>query len=310
MSEHARPFIIRRKKIIHAHHGGSWKIALADFMTALMALFLVLWLLSTASKSELEGVAEYFSTPLMVAITGGDGLSMSRSVIPGGGTDPIHMDGEQVRIDLRQESRPAEVRRSFLELQRRIEAVIQADAELRDLREQMRFYIVPEGLLIQLVDTERRPMFQRGSDQVEVYMQHLLRSIAPLLNELPNRISISGHTDNLPYPGDNPGYSNWELSTDRANASRRELLKGGLDANKLLRVVGMAERMPISRDNPRDPVNRRIEVIVLAEDGESPIAGPKTAGDLLDVVPGFGRGEFLPGIVPDLMPRNSAARTN
>lgn len=265
MSTAPRVFVIKRKKIVHAKHGGSWKIALADFMTAMMALFLVLWLLSTSSRTELEGVAEYFRTPLLVAMAGGDRPTASVSAIPGGGPDPVHDDGERSRIDLRQQTRPADVQRNFMEVRSRIEAVMMADAELRELSNQMRIYIVPEGLLIQLVDSERRPMFERGSDKVALYMSRLLHAIAPLINELPNKVSISGHTDNLPYPGTNPDYGNWELSTDRANASRRELIAGGLDESKLVRVVGMSDQAPMLDTNPADPVNRRIELMMLDE---------------------------------------------
>jgi chemotaxis protein MotB len=258
-----RPIIIRRKKVIHRHHGGSWKIALADFMTALMALFLVLWILSVASVEQREGVAEYFSAPLASVVTGGDRAG-STKVIPGGGPDPAHSDGERARIDTREFSRPSEQqRRFFMDLQRRIETVIEADPELRELRQQMRFDLTPEGLRIQLLDTEQRPMFAVGSDRVEPYMRNLLRTIAPLLNDLPNDLSIGGHTDSRAYAGGYRGYSNWELSSDRANASRRELVAGGLDSDKLLRVSGFADRVLLPDADPLAAVNRRIELLVL-----------------------------------------------
>ncbi|MGR2737434.1 flagellar motor protein MotB [Billgrantia sp. Q4P2] len=258
-----RPIIIRRKKVVHAHHGGSWKIALADFMTALMALFLVMWILSVASPETREGVADYFSTPLVSAVTGGDRAGSTR-VIPGGGPDPAHSDGERARIDTRELSRPSEQqRRFFMDLQRRIEAVIEADPELRELRQQMRFDLTPEGLRIQLLDTEQRPMFDIGSDRIAPYMRNLLRTIAPLLNELPNYLSIGGHTDSRPYAGGYRGYSNWELSSDRANASRRELVVGGFDSDKLLRVSGFADRVLLPDTDPFDADNRRIELLVL-----------------------------------------------
>lgn len=152
-----RPIVIRRKKVVHAHHGGSWKIALADFMTALMALFLVMWILSVATEEQRQGVSEYFSTPLVSAISGGDRAG-STQAIPGGGPDPAHSDGERARVDTRQFSRPSEQqRRFFTDLQRRIETAIEADPELRELRQQMRFDLTQEGLRIQLLDTEQRP---------------------------------------------------------------------------------------------------------------------------------------------------------
>jgi len=270
-----RPIVIRRKKVVHKHHGGSWKIALADFMTALMALFLVMWILSVASPEQREGVAEYFRTPLVTAITGGDGVAQTRSVIPGGGPDPVYSEGERARLDMRAQTRPSDVqRRFFMDLQRRIESALQADPELRDLGSQLRFEMTREGLRIQLLDTEQRPMFDVGSDRVAPYMRNLLRTMAPLLNELDNDLSIGGHTDSTPYAGGYRGYSNWELSSDRANASRRELVAGGLDSAKLLRVSGFADRVTLPDLDPRDPANRRIELLVLYPDMSEQIRRP------------------------------------
>ncbi|MCX2780084.1 flagellar motor protein MotB [Microbulbifer thermotolerans] len=266
MDKSERRIVVRRpRKGEEAHHGGSWKIALADLMTALMSLFLVLWVLSSASPQQLAGLAEYFRTPLAVALSKGDRDSASTSVIPGGGPDPVHADGERARVDKRTQRLPTDVRRSLLELRHRIETVMQAKAELRDLREQTRFEMTPEGMRIQLLDTESRPMFRLGSDLVEPYMRDLLHTMAPLLNELPNQLEISGHTDSLAYAAGDAGYSNWELSADRANASRRELVAGGLDSAKLLRVTGMGDRVPIPGSAPGDPVNRRISIMVLSD---------------------------------------------
>jgi len=273
-----RPIVIRRKKVVHAHHGGAWKIALADFMTALMALFLVMWILSVSDDETRRSVAEYFSTPLITAMTSGD-RSGSTQVIPGGGPDPTHSDGERARIDVLQYSRPsAQERRFFNDLQERIERAIEQDPELRQLRSQMRFDLTREGLRIQLLDTEQRPMFELGRDQVAPYMRNLLRTIAPLLNELPNDLSISGHTDSVPYAGGYRGYSNWELSNDRANASRRELVAGGLDPDQLLRVSGFADRVRLPDTAPTDPVNRRIELVVLLPEIAETIRNPGVMG--------------------------------
>ncbi|MBB3182893.1 chemotaxis protein MotB [Halomonas fontilapidosi] len=275
MTQNHRPIIIRRKKVVHQHHGGSWKIALADFMTALMALFLVMWILSQSDQNQREAISEYFRTPLVTAITGGDGAAQSANVIPGGGPDPVHSDGERARIDLRTQTRPSEQqRRAFRDLQQRIETAIDADPDLRQLRQQLRFDMTPEGLRIQLLDTEQRPMFDLGSDRVAPYMRDLLRTMAPLLNELPNDLSISGHTDNLAYLNGYRGYSNWELSNDRANASRRELVSGGLNPVKLLRVSGFADRVVMPETDASDPINRRIELLVLFREVADRIRSP------------------------------------
>lgn len=283
MSDQHRPIVIRRRRRTRTvHHGGAWKIALADFMTALMALFLVLWIISTASPAELQGLAEYFRTPLKVALANGDRNSSSTSAIPGGGADPAYSDGERARIDLRRQTLPAEERQRFINLRRRIEQAIQADPKLRELRDQMRFEMTPEGLRIQLVDTDQRPMFRLGSDRVAPYMRHLLRTMAPLLNDMPNPLSISGHTDSLRYSGGDGGYSNWELSSDRANASRRELVAGGLDGEKLLRVTGMGDRVPVPGSDPGDAVNRRITLVVLSRQAVERLRAISRPGDLRD----------------------------
>jgi chemotaxis protein MotB len=263
-SNAGRRVIVRRsRRYAPARHVGSWKLALADFMTALMALFLVLWLLATSTPEELKDISEYFSTPLLVAMAGGDRPTASNSAIPGGGPDPIYLDGETQHFEMPMTLRPQQAPRDFQRLRERITSVMELDKDLQQLREQLRFTLTPEGLAIQLLDTEQRPMFRRGSDEVEPYMSKLLRSIAPLLNELPNALAISGHTDSHPYPGQAHGYSNWELSTDRANASRRELMAGGLTQEKLKRVSGMADQVPLPGVTPDDALNRRIELLVM-----------------------------------------------
>lgn len=273
--------IIRRKKVVHSHHGGSWKIALADFMTALMALFLVMWILTASNKEQREAVAEYFRTPLAVAMAGGDRSSASSSAIPGGGPDPTFSEGERLRLHKREATRASDLQRQFLQqLQQRIEEAISLDPLLRDLRSQLRFDFTLEGLRIQVLDTEQRPMFELGSDQVEPHMRELLYTLAPLLNELPNELSISGHTDSLTYAGGNVGYSNWELSSDRANASRRELVAGGLSSEKLLRVSGVADNVPMPDLSHGDPRNRRIEVLILYAETAEGIRHPSTVGPM------------------------------
>ncbi|GHB10246.1 flagellar motor protein MotB [Salinicola rhizosphaerae] len=259
-----RPVIVKRKRVQAAgHHGGAWKIAYADFMTALMALFLVLWILSTVSERELENIAEYFRTPLAVALTGGDKNTASTSAIPGGGDDPTKVDGEVRRKNVREQTRSSDEQRNLRYLRDRLQSVIQSDPQLRELSSQLRMDFSPEGLRVQIVDSEKRPMFELGSDRLEPYMQKILERIAPVLNEMPNPISISGHTDDLPYAGGEKGYSNWELSADRANASRRELTAAGLAPDKLLRVAGMGSRVTLPDTRPSDAVNRRISIVVL-----------------------------------------------
>lgn len=265
MKEAGHPRIIIRRKGggQEGHHGGAWKIALADFMTTLMALFLVLWVIATATPEQLRGLADYFSTPLAQAVAGGDRDTASDSAIPGGGPDHVYNEGERANVHLQPQPRPSEQRLRLRHLRDNIMAAVQANKQLRDVRDQLRFEMTPEGLRIQMVDSDRRPMFELGSDRLESYMRDLLRAMVPFLNELPNQLSIYGHTDDRQFQGGDNGYSNWELSTARANASRRELVTDGLDGSKLLTVTGVADRVPLPGAKPSDPANRRIELLVL-----------------------------------------------
>ncbi|MHD0644020.1 flagellar motor protein MotB [Pseudomonas aeruginosa] len=302
-----RPIIVKRKKPGHSHHGGAWKIAFADFMTALMALFLVLWILSVSDPEKRRAVAEYFRTPLVVAMTSGDRDSSSTSAIPGGGPDPSYNEGEVRNIDIKQESRNNQERERLVELKRNLEQVIDASALLRELKSQILIDMIPEGLRIQLVDTDKRPMFEIGSTKIAPYMRDLLRTIAPILNTLPNDIQISGHTDSLQYSNGEVGYSNWELSADRANASRRELVFGGLDKSKLIRVAGMADKIRYQGAQEMDAVNRRIAIIVvdsqskkaiLNQDEEIPL--PKGVSDPIPT-PAV-HDEIAPALTPPTAP--------
>lgn len=272
MSESRRPIIIKRPVMAAAHHGGAWKIAFADFMTAMFAFFLVMWLLSTSSPKQLAGIAEHFKMPLSVAVSGGQKSSTSASVIPGGGTDPIHADGEVKQAD----SDADDVKR-LSELKQRLDDMIEAHPVLRQFRPQLLIDITPEGLRIQIVDSSNRPMFDRSSAIVVSYMRTILREIGPVLNEQPNKITLSGHTDATLYAQGDKSYSNWELSADRSNASRRELIAGGMQDKKVLRVMGVASSMHLNQDDPFAPVNRRISIVVLNHRAQAEIESANAA---------------------------------
>ncbi|MFC7206566.1 flagellar motor protein MotB [Comamonas endophytica] len=281
-----QPIIVKRvKKVTHAPHGGAWKIAYADFMTAMMAFFLLMWLLGSTSKGDLQGIASYFNAPLRVSMQGGDGSGNSSSIIPGGGNDLSKVHGQVRRSEASEtadrkqsldSTRAERARQDALrikELQVKVENLISSNPKLNEYRSQIRVQVTPDGLQIQIVDEQNRPMFDSGSAIVKPYMQDILRAVGAALGETENRISLSGHTDAAPYGNGDRGYSNWELSGDRANASRRELIGAGMPALKLARVVGMADSDLLEPENPRAPQNRRITITVLTREAEERLLG-------------------------------------
>lgn len=277
-----QPIIIKRiKKGAHAHHGGAWKIAYADFMTAMMAFFLLMWLLGSASKGDLQGIAAYFNSPLKVAMNGGEGSGSSSSIVPGGGNDLTKVYGEVSKSDTQSEKERKSMRlqRAQQDAQRikalraKIDAMISSNATLNEYKSQIRMDVTPDGLQIQIVDEQNRPMFDIGSAIVKPYMRDILREVGSALGGVENRISLAGHTDAAPYGMGEKGYSNWELSTDRANASRRELVAAGMPNDKLARVVGLAASDLLLPNDPRAPQNRRITITVLTREAEERLLG-------------------------------------
>ncbi|MCX7231623.1 MAG: flagellar motor protein MotB [Burkholderiales bacterium] len=271
-----QPIIIKKVKKGggHGHHGGAWKIAYADFVTAMMAFFLLMWLLGATTKGDLKGIADHFNTPLQVAMLGGSGSGDSSSVIKGGGEDLTRTTGQVKRGDIEEprtrsnlQALPEEMKKLTDAQARKVRALVEDAIErnprLRELRNQVRMDMTPDGLRIQIVDDQNRPMFDSGSSVVKPYMRELLGEIAKALNEVDAKVTLTGHTDTAPFSGGERGYSNWELSADRANASRRELLAAGLDERKILRVMGLAAVVPFDQAAPGAPVNRRISIVVM-----------------------------------------------
>lgn len=279
-----RPIVIKRiKNVAGGSHGGAWKIAYADFVTAMMAFFLLMWLLGSTAKGDLAGISEYFKTPLKVALMGGSSSGDSSSVIKGGGKDLTRSEGQVKSGDLPTEKKIINTKAAqedFLrkerekeanklkELKSSIEKSIENNAKLKPFKNQILLDITSEGLRIQIVDDKNRPMFQSGSAQLESYTREILHAIGQTLNDVPNKVSISGHTDAALYGGGDKGYSNWELSADRANATRRELLSGGMSEEKIVRVVGLSSAVLFKKDDPLSPSNRRISLIVMNKKAE------------------------------------------
>ncbi|MDP2694734.1 MAG: flagellar motor protein MotB [Gallionella sp.] len=282
--QNKKPIVVKRiKKVVGMAHGGAWKIAYADFVTAMMAFFLLMWLLGSTSKGELQGIAEYFKRPLAVVLSGGTTVGDTTSILKGGGQDLTRAEGQVNKGAASPEKKVTNLKATQLEFMRKqremeveklkklkasIEKAIESSPRLKQFKNQILLDITSEGLRIQIVDEKNRPMFQIGSAQLEPYTKEILHEIGKMLNEVPNKLSISGHTDAALYGGGANGYSNWELSADRANASRRELIAGGMTEAKIIRVVGLSSAVLFKKEEPLNPINRRISMIVMNKKAE------------------------------------------
>lgn len=273
-----QPIIIKRvKKVVGGHHGGAWKIAFADFAVAMMAFFLVMWLMSSATPEQKKAISGYFQDPI------GFSQSASPYVIDLGGT-PTPAPDKTLNPDVPDESsilpespdndsllEQMEQERLNLLLQELQNKVDENDA-LRPYRDQIDLAITPDGLRIQIVDADNRPMFALGSANLQSYFEDILYMMAGSIREVPNKISIGGHTDAKPFArsGD---FGNWELSASRANAARRALRAGGLEDVQVARVAGYASSVLLDTRNPDNPVNRRIDIIVLTKRAQRELTG-------------------------------------
>ncbi|MFC7434840.1 flagellar motor protein MotB [Hydrogenophaga bisanensis] len=299
-----QPIIVKRvKKGGHGAHGGAWKIAYADFVTAMMAFFLLMWLLGSTTKGDLQGIADHFNQPVKVSLLGGDGTGNSDSIVTGGGKDLSASagrvdggDAERAQKEVGLQMAKAEAKRQdelrIDMLQKKVQELIANNPALKEFGNQIQIERTQDGLLIQIFDAQNRPMFDVGSAIVKPYMRDLLRQIGLTLVDVENRIVLSGHTDATPYGSGDRGYSNWELSADRANASRRELVAGGLPDDKLVRVEGLASSRLLNSRDPNAPANRRISLLVMTKEAEERMV-PMTA----PAVPAMPQG---PISLPDL----------
>ncbi|QLC73563.1 flagellar motor protein MotB [Pseudomonas sp. LPB0260] len=290
--ENNQPIIVKRvKKTAGGHHGGAWKIAFADFATAMMAFFLVMWLMSSASPEQKKLISGYFKDPIgfsesaspyVIDLGGSPTPSPDRTLNPEiqEPADSERVDGEAVEVDPEQaESMAEELERERLklllqELQNRVEE----NPQLQRFKDQILFEITQDGLRIQIVDAENRPMFDLGSARLQPYFEDILLAMVDTIKAVPNKISISGHTDAKPFAGAGD-FGNWELSANRANAARRVLVAGGYDEEQLARVVGYASSALFDRKNPLNPVNRRIDITVLTKKAQRAIEGEPQGGE-------------------------------
>lgn len=274
--DNAQPIIVKKiRKGGHGHHGGAWKVAFADFVTAMMAFFLLMWLLGSTTPEERAAISDYFQNPSAVHGPGG----ASTSMIKLGGLDKDKSSGKshehqqeegkplekKVEVPVERSSQSEAKRLSQLKFS--LETAIQSNDALNKFKDQLLLDITQEGLRIQIIDKENRPMFASGSAELKEYTREILSQIALIINKVPNKISLTGHTDATPFRSFR-GYTNWELSAERANASRRALVHGGLSPDKVAKVVGLSSTALFDKKNPRSPINRRISLIVMNKQTE------------------------------------------
>lgn len=285
-----QPIIIVRKikRISGGHHGGAWKVAYADFVTAMMAFFLVMWLLGQGTQQQKAAVSEYFNNPSMtpgqatLAPPGqmGPGGASDSAIQLGGGMDISHGPGKERRnagkADEAEKLAKEMEKKRLDQLMQQLHAAIESSQALAPFKDQLLLDITSEGLRIQIVDKQNRPMFDLGSARLKDYTVAILHELATFINTVPNGISISGHTDDAPYSSDHH-YGNWELSADRANAARRALIDGGLQDSKIARVVGLAASVPFDKNNPSAAINRRISIVVMTKQAEDAAKSPQVA---------------------------------
>ncbi|HEY1057458.1 MAG TPA: flagellar motor protein MotB [Limnobacter sp.] len=260
---------------------GAWKLAYADFVTAMMAFFLLMWLLSSPRPSDLAGLADYFTLSKPTATQAkGQSASQSDSKKDTQGGKAREQDKKEAAKEVKPQSSMLEMARQELKIQQekadqqrlenlkdQLQAMIDKDPNTRPYRDQIKLDNSVEGLLIQLIDGGKRPMFDSGSANLRPYAADILGRLTQVLNQVDNRMTVTGHTDGIAFSARGGTYSNWELSSDRANSSRRAMVSSGLLEQKVIRVVGMADANPMVED-PADPVNRRIEILVLTKKAE------------------------------------------
>lgn len=296
MADEEKPIIIVKKikKVHGGHHGGSWKIAYADFVTAMMAFFLLLWLLSSLNKYQLEGIADYFNKPMSDYFIQNKSTGEKPKAATAGTTANAAQDMKEpqnagdkktqqikmntVAVPLKPQTASGaqtinklvilQDKEDLLKLKKQLEKQIAEDPQLRKHKDQIKVDLLKNGLRIEIVDLDNRPMFALGSTVLEPNALLILSKLAPQLEKVPNRLLISGHTDAANYGGNDAGYSNWELSAERANSTRRALIANGLSEKKILRIAGLADTVPENKANPLDPSNRRISIILLNKQSE------------------------------------------
>ncbi|MES3008832.1 MAG: flagellar motor protein MotB [Pseudomonadota bacterium] len=309
MEKTEQTIVVKRvKKVAGGAHGGSWKIAFADFALALMSFFLVLWLIESTTNLEKMAIAGYFSDPTNLGAVGDGGTPY---VLDLQGR-PLNVTNQGMNLSLvRQdenplvESPPEIENPEFVELARlrqietldnlrgQVEAELNLNQQFEWFKDSVTFEVSDDGLMIQIIDRESRPLFDSGQPRLRPYAMEILWAMGKIFGAVPNKISVFGHTDSAPFP-DIDVYSNWELSSDRANAARRALVDGGVRPEQLAQIIGMADSVPMDVNNPMNPANRRIVIMVLNAVAEANLQEQSEAGTAAGTPPE----ELLPNPEP------------
>ena len=325
----AEAIIIKKvKKGGHGgHHGGAWKVAYADFVTAMMAFFLLLWLLNATTEAQKQGIADYFSPTALSMSSGGaggmlggqtissPGAMLDRTAVPSisielkptsgrtdgdaeeeGGSNDSEKSAEQAMAQAEMDMKKLEQQRreaenaQFEETEKEIRQAIEETPKLKELEKHLLIDQTPEGLRIQVIDREGKPMFKAGSATMLERTAKLVAKIAVAIKDLPNKVKIAGHTDSTPFRSKRKGYGNWDLSSDRAQASRRVLIGGGLDPARISAVEGRASRDPLLPEDTKSPRNRRISILLLRKPAPKDAKAPDTGSTGASGKPGQGKG--------------------
>jgi len=298
MAMDQQPIIIKKiKKSGGGHHGGAWKIAYADFVTAMMAFFLLLWLLNAVSQEQLEGIADYFAPTVSSTSQSGSGQILGGTTVAvdgaledtvsrpsvtmdlpppsaGSGGEAMQDEPVQAEVDADEAKKKAE-QEQFDNAEKDLKEALETLPEFQQMAQSLMIDNTPEGMRIQIVDQEGLSMFPSGSASMYDHTERVLGLVTEIIKKMPQDIAISGHTDAVPMGGDGT-YSNWELSSDRANAARRGLLRLGVPEKRIARVVGKAATEPLLPDNPTDAKNRRLSIVLMRGTGEQ--TAPKPSG--------------------------------
>ncbi|MEE9381224.1 MAG: flagellar motor protein MotB [Hyphomonadaceae bacterium] len=265
-----QPIIIKRKKVCKSdeHHGGAWKIAYADFVTAMMAFFLLMWLLNATTEEQRKGLADYFSPTIPISrISGGgsDGLNGSSvfteetyAKMGTGGTRKKSVDSPTSRGETEQEKDAKLIAENLHNLKQDLSETA------RELSDHLLIKMSPEGIVLEIIDSDNMPLFQVGRSEPTPLLADLLSLVSDSFNSFENDIKIVGHTDNLGYR-DNATYDNWNLSTDRANTARKLFIENGMASARIREVSGKADTDLLILDNPSAAQNRRIAITILTE---------------------------------------------